>query len=480
MTQNTPTSARRPAFSGPDLCAQPARKIRDLLHRGEVSPVDLIEASATRLAQVDPVINAVVTPCPDRARRRAADRADWPGSLLGGLPIGIKDLTEVEGVRTTWGTPAMADHVPQSSDPLVERLEARGALVMGKTNTPEMGAGGNTFNAVFGPSRNPWNTALTPGGSSGGAAAALAAGGLWLCHGSDYAGSLRTPANFCGIVGLRPSLGLVGGGMASMGFVAEGTEGPMARDVLDCALMLDAMVGFDTRWPVSFPPPDVPYLDSTAQDPGRVRVAFSPDLNGFAAVTPGIEQVLHQALARSPWDITEDCPPLPRLNETFRALRCLAQAGGAGRLPERVQAQFKPALRDNIAQGRALGFDDYITAQHDRSRLYDQMHRFFETHDALACPVNGVPAFPVEVEYPTSVNGQTMGDYIDWLRFSFLATTAGLPAISVPVGFTQDGLPVGLQLIGPPRGEARLLQIAYQLEQALALPGTPIDPQPPA
>lgn len=480
MTGHPPGMPPRPAFSGPELCALSAYQVRDLLKRREVSPKDLIEASATRLAQVEPAVNAVVTPCLDRARAKATARSDWQDSLLGGLPIGIKDLTEVAGVRTTWGTPAMADHIPQTSDPLVERLEARGGLVMGKTNTPEMGAGGNTFNAVFGPSRNPWNTALTAGGSSGGAAAALASGGLWLCQGSDYAGSLRTPANFCGIVGLRPSLGLVGGGMASMGFVAEGTEGPMARDVRDCALMLDAMVGFDARWAVSFPPPDVPYLDSTVQDPGRIRAAFSPDLNGMAAVLPEIETILRQALARAPWDVTEDCPPLPRLNETFRALRCLAQAGGAGRLPDSVQAQFKSTLRENIAQGRALGFDAYVTAQHDRSRLYDAMYRFFQTHDVLVCPVNGVPPFPVEVEYPTSVNGQSMGDYIDWLRFSFLATTTGLPALSLPVGFTRDGLPVGLQLIGPPRGEARLLQIAYQLEQTLALSSRPIDPQSPA
>lgn len=476
---DTPVPKLHPSFNGPELCALPARKLRDLLQSGEISQNDLIDASATRLEQVDPTLNAVVTPCPDRARSKVPERTDWQNTLLGGIPIGIKDLTEVEGLRTTWGTPAMADHVSKMSDPLVLRLEARGGLVMGKTNTPEMGAGGNTFNAVFGPSRNPWNTALTPGGSSGGAAAALASGSLWLCQGSDYAGSLRTPANFCGIVGLRPSLGLVGGGMASMGFVAEGTEGPMARDVLDCALMLDAMVGFDARWPVSFPPPQTPYLETTAQDPGPVRAAYSADLQGFAAVLPEIDSLLQAALKRTPWDVTEDCPPLPRLNETFRALRGLAQAGGAGRLPEHVQAQFKPSLRDNIAQGRATTFDDFVTAQHDRSRLYDTMYHFFQSHDVLACPVTGVPPFPVEVEYPTSVNGQVMGDYIDWLRYSFLATTTGLPAISVPVGFTETGLPVGLQLIGAPRGEARLLQIAYQLEQALALPCSPIDPQSP-
>ena len=472
-------SASRPVttFSGPDLCARPAREVVALLHAGEVTPTDLVEAALDRIAQADDVVNAVVTPCPDRARKAA--RADLRGTLLGGLPIGIKDLTEVAGVRTTWGSPGLSDTVPARSDPLVLRLEDRGGIVLGKTNTPEMGAGGNTFNTVFGHTRNPWNTGLNPGGSSGGAAAALATGCLWLAQGSDYAGSLRTPANYCGIVGLRPSPGIAGGGSKVMGFVSEGTEGPMARDVLDCALLLDAMAGYDPRWPVSFPPPDTPYRVLAARDPGPVRVGWSADLNGFAAVEPGIAAILQSALARSGWDVDTACPPLPRLNETFRALRALAQVGSAGRLPNAVQAQFKQSLRDGIAFGRALAFNDFVTAQRDRSTIYDNFLTFFRDFDVLACPVNGLPPQVAELEYPTSVAGVAMGDYIDWLRFSFPATVAGLPALSLPVGFTPEGLPVGLQLIGPPRSEGRLLQIAHALEQVLALGAGPIDPMPP-
>ncbi|MEC3863272.1 amidase family protein [Mesobacterium sp. TK19101] len=467
-----------PRYTGPDLCAMSARAVVDLLRSRQVSPAELVEASLTRLSQVEPAVNATPTICADRAREAA--RADHSATLLAGLPIGIKDLTPVAGVRTTFGTRAMADFVPKASDPLVTRLEDRGGIVMGKTNTPEMGAGGNTFNDVFGPTRNPWNTALNAGGSSGGAAASLATGEVWLSHGSDYGGSLRTPANYCGIVGMRPSPGVAGGGSASMGFEREGSDGPMARDVLDCALFLDAMAGFDPRWPISWPAPQLPYATTAAQDAGGFRIGYAPDLGGFAVVTPEIDGILRAALVRieaGNRTVDETCPDLTGLNETFRALRALAQIGVPGSLPDSVQQHYKDTLRINIETARNLSFSDYVTAQKTRSALYDRMLGYFATHEVLACPVNGVRPLPVEVEYPIEVNGQPMGDYLDWLRFSFLATTLGLPAISLPVGFSEDGLPVGLQLIGQPRGEARLLQIAHAIEQELNLTLGPIDPR---
>jgi len=469
-----------PVYSGPDLCKLSARAVVGLLRSRQVSPAELVEASLTRLAQVDPAVNATPTICADRARDAAG--SDACHTLLAGLPIGIKDLTPVAGVRTTFGTRAMADFVPRQSDPLVTRLEERGGIVMGKTNTPEMGAGGNTFNDVFGPTRNPWNTALNAGGSSGGAAASLATGEVWLSHGSDYGGSLRTPANYCGIVGLRPSPGVAGGGSASMGFEREGSDGPMARDVLDCALFLDSMTGFDPRWPISWPAPQVPYATIAAQDAGEVRIGYAPDLGGFAVVTPEIDGILRGALRRFETGhrtVDETCPDLTGLNDTFRALRALAQIGVPGSLPDSVQMHYKHTLRTNIETARDVPFADYVAAQKSRSALYDRMMGFFATHDVLACPVNGLRPLPVEIEYPTEVNGHPMGDYLDWLRFSFLATTLGLPAMSLPVGFTTDGLPVGIQLIGPPRGEARLLQIAHAIEQELTLSPGPIDPRRP-
>lgn len=463
------------AFSGPELCGKSAREVIGLLRKKEVTTDDLITASLTRMDQVEPAVNAVVTRCPDRARTATAPH----DSALAGLPIGIKDLSSVEGVRTTFGSLGMSDNIPGASDPLVLRLESRGGVVLGKTNTPELGAGANTFNAVFGATRNPWDTRMNAAGSSGGAAVSLATGELWLSHGSDFGGSLRSPANYCGIVGLRPSPGIAGGSSADLGFTTGGVEGPMARDVLDCALFLDAMAGYDPTWPISFPAPQTPYFATAQQDAGKIRIAYTPDLNEFAAVTSEIDTVLRSALdsLRLPnVSVDETCPTLPRLDETFRTLRCLAFLGSHMGSPDSVKSNYKDTIKGNLADALATTFEDYVRAERDRAAIYRNMVAFFKTHDVLACPVNGLAPLPVEIEYPTEVAGRPMRDYIDWLQFAFLATVAGLPALSLPVGFTPSGMPVGLQLIGPPRGEARLLQIAHTLEQALNLPVTLIDP----
>jgi amidase len=465
-------------FSGPELCTKPAREVVALLRKGEVRTSDLIDASLTRMDQVEPQVNAVVTRCPDRARAAVPDR----NSLLAGLPIGIKDLDAVAGVRTTYATKGYADHVPTASDPIVLRLEDRGGVVLGKTNTPELGAGANTFNDVFGATRNPWNTRMNAAGSSGGAAVSLATGELWLSHGSDFGGSLRSPANYCGIVGLRPSPGIAGGSSTDLGFLTGTVDGPMARDVLDCALFLDAMAGYDPIWPISFPAPATPYLESAQKEAGAIRIAYTPDMNGFAAVTPEIDTVLRAALERLRLpDVTieEHCPALPRLDETFRALRCLSFLGSYLATPESISRHYKDTIKGNVADAEAMTFADYARAERDRSAIYNTMLGFFDSYDVLACPVNGLAPLPVEIEYPTDVAGRPMRDYVDWLQFAFLATVAGLPALSLPVGFTPSGMPVGLQLIGRPRGEARLLQVAHTLEQALNLPVTLIDPMAP-
>lgn len=470
-------AAADPAFSGPELCRLTACEAVDLLRRRKVSPRDLVEASVARIARTSPAINAMVTVCADRALAAAgAEAADSP---LAGLPIGIKDLTPVAGVRSTWGTPALADHVPAVSDPLVLRLEARGAVVIGKTNTPEMGAGANTFNPVFGRTRNPWNTTMNAGGSSGGAAAGLAAGEVWLSTGSDVGGSLRTPASFCGIVGLRPTPGRVISGNGHDGFNLFGVEGPMARTVEDCALFLDAMAGWDPASPISFPAPERGFLETCRTDAGPVRLAFSPDLGGLFPVEPEMAAILARAVQRfeAP-DVTvaEESPKLPRLAETFRTFRALGMWTGFRNTPKRVSDGYKDTLKRNIAEGGRLTVDEIADAQHARSQLYETMQRFFGRFDVLACPVSGIGPLPAEIEYPPSVAGVASRDYIDWLSFAFLATVCGLPALSLPVGRDARGLPVGLQLIGPPRGEARLLQVARRLEQATGFPATPIDP----
>lgn len=473
----TPTTPAEPVFSGPDLCRLTAREAIALLKAGEVSPAELVEASLTRIGQTSDAINAMVTPCPDRARAAAA-QADR-STLLAGLPIGIKDLTTVAGVRTSFGTPGLAEFVPEHSDPIVTRLEGRGGVVIGKTNTPEMGAGANTFNAVFGATRNPWDTRMNPGGSSGGAAAGLAAGEVWLSQGSDLGGSLRTPASYCGVVGLRPSPGVAGGGHDVLKMGTMPVDGPMARNVADCALMLDAMAGFDPVWPVSYPAPETTYLDQCLRQPGPIRIAFSPDLNGVAPVTTEMDGLLRTALGQMTGDgvsVEEETPQVRDIEMAFRVHRALDMWTMYRHTPERIRAHYKPTLRQNIEDGQALTVEQIGDAMVARGRAYGVMQDFMTRYDVLACPVAGLPPLPVEVEYPTEVAGVPCKDYLDWLRFAFLATLCGLPALSLPVGFTEAGLPVGIQLIGKPRGEGRLLQVARVLEERLGLCATPIDP----
>lgn len=472
-------------YSGSELCTMSAREVVQLLGKKEVCPEDVLAAAYQRIAQIEPAINAMPTLCEKRARvalsqlfEPAQTDESQPG-WLGGLPIGIKDLMSVSGVLTTCGNVGMKDFVPKTSDPLVEMLERRGAVVVGKTNTPEFGAGGNTFNEVFGFTRNPWDTRKNAGGSSGGAAAGLATGEVWLSHGSDLAGSLRTPAAHCGVVGFRPTPGRVGGGPATAAFLTEAVSGPMARDVDDVALFLDAMTGYDPRAPISLEAPLESFQAAAARFSPKVRIAFSPDQNGFAPVEKEIRDILSQALGkveRNGATVNEACPELPNLYDTYVTLRGMHYGAVTAHVPHHVKKHFKKTLRDNVQTGIDLTSAAIYSAMRDRTTLYHNMRNFLQVYDVLALPVVGLEPGLVEEEYPLSVDGNAVADYIDWLRFSFLATTTALPAVSVPVGFTRTGMPVGIQLIGPPRGDALLLQVAKAVESAVEFIKTPIDP----
>ncbi len=464
-------------FSGHELSTKTAREIVGLLKAGEVSSEELIKISCTRMDQVEPTVNA----CPTRCDARAMDTArceNLGANVLAGMPIGIKDLSAVSGVKTTWGTEGYKSHIPDTSDPIVNRLEDHGAIVLAKTNTPEFGAGGNTFNAVFGATLNPWDTSKNAGGSSGGASASLATGEFWLAHGSDHAGSLRTPAAYCGIVGLRPSPGLVPSG-GDLGYAREGVQGPMARNVEDCALLLDAMCGFDPTSPISFPSPGEAFSNTTPLVESRYKIAYAPTLGGFGPVETEIRDVLDAAMktvAKDGAKIDDACPELGPLETTYRTLRGAMWAATVGRKPAHIQKHLKQTLAENIDFGRALKIENINDAELGRTVIFKNMARFFDSHDVLATAVVGCAPKAIEIEYPTEVAGEPMDDYLSWLKFAFLATTTGLPAMSIPVGFTSQGLPVGLQLIGPNRGEAKLLQIANFIEKSLMLDLSPIDP----
>ncbi len=460
-----------------DLWKKTAADVVALLKAGAVSPAELLDVLRARIDAVDGAVNALPTLCWDRARA-AAERADR-ASVLAGLPVAIKDLAPVKGVRTTFGSPIFADNVPDRSDYVVERLEDRGGTVYAKSNTPEFGAGANTFNPVFGITRNPWDTRLSAAGSSGGAAVALATGTAWLAHGSDLGGSLRTPAGFNSVVGLRPSPGLIPSGPDLLTFQDLAVEGPMGRTVADVALMLDAMAGADPRDPRSFAPPVPSYAEALRSRPASLRIAWTPDL-GTTVVEPEIAAVCAEAVAGFSGlgaVVEETCPDFAGAYECFQTLRAAFFAGRAAPLLDAHRDKLKADVIWNIEKGLALTADDIGRAERERTALYHRVAAFMAGYDILACPVMQARPYPVEQTTVSEIAGRTMASYIDWIAITFSITLTGLPVVSLPCGFTEDGLPVGLQLVGRHRGEAALLAAAAQLEDLLGLSArVPIDP----
>ncbi len=460
------------------------------LKRGDVSPVELIDAAAKRIAAIEPQVNALPTLCLDRARERAkaipalaksgaSDRPGW----LAGLPVAIKDLNDVAGVRTTYGSPIFADHVPRDSDLVTRTLEASGALVIAKSNTPEFGAGANTFNEVFGKTLNPWNTALTCGGSSGGSAVALATGEVWLASGSDLGGSLRTPASFCSVVGLRPTPGRVAHGPKSMAFDTMSVDGPMGRDVRDTALMLDAMSGTSAYDPLSIEPPAVSFQAAVAAARPPRRVAYSADLGGITPVEREVRAVTSAAalrLVELGTKVEDATPDFTGFNEAFQVIRAFKFAADRKPLLDTHRDKLKPEVIWNIEKGLKLTALDIGRAEYLRGALVKRMAEFFETYDLLLCPAAIVPPFDVNVRYLGELDGHTFDSYIDWVGITYAITVTSCPAISVPCGFTADGRPIGMQIVAAPRQEAKLLAAAALFEDTLALARLPMDPKAPA
>jgi amidase len=472
------TSAPSQELIGMDAC-----EVVERLRNGEVTPHDLLDALEARIAAVDPAVNALPTLCFARARTHADELMKRPAAERGplaGLPVPIKDLTEVEGVRTTHGSPIFADHIPAKSNILVEHLEANGGVVYAKSNTPEFGAGANTFNEVFGATLNPWNTSRSAAGSSGGAAVALAAGMAWVAHGSDMGGSLRNPASFCGVVGLRPSVGRVA---KTAGAQLDGTlsvEGPMARNVDDLALLLDAMCGEHAADPLSLPAPSTSFRAATRTPWKPRRVAYSPDL-GITPVDPQVAAITRAAAERLAGEgviVEEAHPDFSEAHECFQTLRALSFAVSRVKLLRAHRDLLKPEVVWNIEKGLALTVDEIARAQAQRVALMQRAVAFFARYDLLLCPATIVTAFPVGERYLAACNGHSFDTYVDWLAIVYAATLACCPALSLPCGFDDQDLPVGLQIVGPPRAEARVLAGAKLLEDLLGLRGiTPIDPR---
>ncbi|MGF1607884.1 MAG: amidase [Kiloniellales bacterium] len=472
-------------MSGAELWRLTAVEAVERLKRGDVTPLDLVEAAAARIAATDKHLNALPTLCLERAREHAkrlmaqGKNTEHPPGRLGGLPVAIKDLNDVAGVRTTYGSPIYAEHVPERSDLLVERLEGNGAIVIGKSNTPEFGAGASTFNEVFGKTHNPWNVAKQVAGSSGGAAAALAAGQVWLASGSDLGGSLRTPASFNAVIGLRPSPGRVPKGPSLRPFGTLSVEGPMARTAEDCALFLDAMVGEHPRDPLALPAPAESFLDAVRARRKPRRVAFSPDL-GLLPVDHRVVAICRQAAERFATmgiAVEEACPDFAGALEAFQVLRAAGFAADKAELLRDHRDKLKPEVIWNVEKGLALTAEDIGRAELARGALFYRIAAFFETYDLLLCPAAIVPPFDVDVRYVEEVEGVRFDNYVDWLGIASVITLTSCAAASAPAGFTHDGLPVGLQIVGPPRGEAAVLTAAALLEEATGIAQRlPIDP----
>jgi amidase len=459
-----------------DLCFVPAADLLRLYRARQVSPLEVMRAVFARIDAVNPTLNAYVTLARESAlagarKATAALRRKTTPPPLFGIPVSIKDLTPTRGIRTTWGSKIFEHHVPDEDALIVERLKAAGAIVVGKTNTPEFGAGGNTFNAVFGATRNPWNPALTCGGSSGGAAVALATGMGPLAQGSDTGGSLRTPAAFCGVVGFRTTPGLVPYYPKALAWDSIGVTGPMARTVADTALMLSVIAGPDDRAPLSYDVDTRQFL-AAVKNPSIKgwRVAWTPDLNGLIPVDADVAAVAAKAIrvfrslgAR----VAAECPDFSEVNEIVLGTRGLAMVANLAQHLPRWKDQMQKGLLWNIEQGLALSPVEIARAEILRTHLWQRVRAFMQTRDLLILPTVAVPPFPVELPYPTEINGKPLDNYTQWFFLTYGITLTGLPAISVPCGFTRGGLPVGLQIVGRRRQEAAVLRAAAAFEAAM-------------
>lgn len=460
-------------MSSSELCFLTATELARRIREKEVSCVEVMEAHLAQIERINPKVNAIVTLLPERGLEgaKAADAAIARGDALGplhGLPVAHKDLVPTKGIRTTWGSPLFADHVPEVDGLIVERLRAAGAITIGKTNTPEFGAGSQTFNTVFGQTLNPYDTTKTCGGSSGGAAVALACGMLPIADGSDLGGSLRNPGNFNNIVGFRPAPGRVPVWPREAGWYPFSVQGPLARTVGDVALLLSAMAGPDPRSPIAITEPGDIFQRPLTRDFSGVKIAWSADLGGLP-VDPRVTAVLEsqrQVFTDLGCQVVEGQPDFEGADEVFRTWRAWNFEIAHGEKLDKHRDKIKDTVIWNTEEGRKLSGPDMGRAEVLHTRLYHRVREFMEDHEFLICPVNQVPPFDVNQPYVTEINGQKLDTYLDWMRSAYWISTTGHPAISVPCGFTDDGLPVGIQIVGRHQADFSVLQLAQAFEQA--------------
>jgi amidase len=457
-----------------DICFMTALELRAALSSRELSAREVVQAHLDQIERFNPDVNAIVTLVPERALEEAAaaDERTVAGAgqpALHGLPVAHKDVHETAGIRTTYGSPLKAGYVPARDELIIERMRAAGAITIGKTNVPEFAAGSHTFNPVFGATRNPYDHGKSAGGSSGGAAVALACGMHPVADGSDMGGSLRNPASFNNVVGFRPSPGRVPDWPATLGWATLAVKGPMARTVADAALLLSVLAGPDPRSPIALEEPGARFAAPLETGLRGLRVAWSPDLGGAVPVEPEVASVVTAAagvFAGLGCAVAEDCPDLAGADEVFRTLRAWQFEVTYGALLDECPDQLKDTIRWNTEAGRRLTGPDLGRAETRHTALFHRVREFFSAYDILLLPVSQVPPFDIGLEYPRQVAGQEMGDYIEWMRSAYLISATGCPALSVPAGFTPGGLPVVVQIVGPHRADFAVLQAGHAFEQA--------------
>lgn len=458
-----------------ELCDLSARRLRQLIGTKVISPVELLDSCLSRIEAVNPLLNAVTATSVERAQQeaKAAEQAVMDGKDLGwlhGLPVGIKDLNETEGLATTWGSPLYADYVPQKDERMVAAVRGAGAIVVGKTNVPEFGAGANTNNPVYGPTGNPFDPQRICGGSSGGSAVALATSMLPLCTGSDTGGSLRIPAAFCGVVGFRPSPGLVASERRPLGWTPISVQGPMGRSVEDSLLLLSAQVSGDRRDPLAHEVDPGTMRPVEPLDLSSLRVAVSEDL-GFAPVDRRIRDTFRERVSLF-GSAFRSCdhhdPQMQDADEAFEIIRALNYLAAHQERYEKHRDRLGPNIVANYEQGLAMSAADAAHGHRLQTRIYREFQAFFEEFDLLICPTVSIPPFPLEQLYPTDIDGVKSRTYFHWLALTYGLTLTGHPCISIPCGLEPTGTPFAIQICGPAGADKFVIDAAHAIERQLA------------
>jgi amidase len=469
----TPAEAALPVTAGSDICFMPARQIAELIRQKKLSSREVMQAHLKQISRVNPKVNAIVTLVPEdqlMAQAATADedlaKGNWRGALHG-MPVGVKDLHETHGIRTTYGSPLHRDFLPDFDCRVVQREKEAGAIVVGKTNVPEFGLGSQTFNPVFGATHNPYDLSKTCGGSTGGGSVALACGMVPLADGSDMGGSLRNPPNFCNIVGIRPSPGRVPNVPSNLGWFTLSVPGPVARNVSDCAFFLSVLAGYDHHSPISIDQPGAQFAQPLERNFKGVRVAMFKDMGlPWEPEVKSAVQAQRKVFESLGCIVVDAEPDFSDANECFVAWRHWSTELGFGDLITTHGDQLNEYIHWHVEEGRKLSGPYLSRVEAKRTAFFQRMCNFKGEYDFFLLPVNQVLPFDVNLHYPTEIAGVKMENYIAWMKSAYYISTAGNPAMSVPCAFSASGLPIGIQVVGKHHDDWGVLQLAYAFEQA--------------